>query len=123
MNIETINKSNTKLFNLKGDFTITSLQDFQDAVFPALEESLNALGIDMSAVSFIDSSGIGKLVQIANLCKKKNIKFSLIDIQGRVLQLLKAVRLGFLRQAVISKTESAVAFRLQKLVFACHISS
>ncbi len=93
MNIEVINKESTKLFHLSGDFTITSLQDFQDSVFPALDEQLTTIGINMEDVNFIDSSGIGKLVQVANLAKGKNIKFYLIDIQGRVLQLLKSVRL------------------------------
>jgi anti-anti-sigma factor len=93
MNIETVNKNNIKIFYLKGDFTITSLQEFQDNVFPALDEPIEILGIDMAEVSFIDSSGIGKLVQITNLSKNKNKKLYLIDIQGRVLQLLKSVRL------------------------------
>jgi anti-anti-sigma factor len=93
MNIETISRNNTKLYYLKGDFTITSLQDFQDNVFPVLNEPIEILGINMAEVSFIDSSGIGKLVQIANLSKGKNIKMFLIDIQGGVFQLLKSVRL------------------------------
>ena len=93
MNIETIDKGSIKLFHLIGDFTITSLQEYQDSVFPALNEPIETIGIDMSEVHFIDSSGIGKLVQTANLSKGKNIKLYLIDIQSRVFQLLKSVRL------------------------------
>ncbi len=94
MNIDIIDKNNTSYISLKGDFTIASLQDFQDTVFPVLEDpNIQVIGINISGVHFIDSSGIGKFVQVVNIAKQKKIQFYLVDIQDKVFQSFKSVRL------------------------------
>ena len=65
--------------------------------------------IDLSKIDFLDSSGLGALVQTAKECKKLKLKFSVIG-NSRVGQTIKLVRLGeFL------KLESTLENALQKL--------
>ena len=49
--------------------------------------------IDLTKIDFLDSSGLGALVQTAKECKKLKLKFSVIG-NSRVNQTIKLVRLG-----------------------------
>ncbi len=65
--------------------------------------------IDLTKIDFLDSSGLGALVQTAKECKKLKLDFSVIG-NSRVVQTIKLVRLGdFL------KLEPTLENALQKL--------
>ncbi len=65
--------------------------------------------IDLTKIDFLDSSGLGALVQTAKACKKLKLDFSVIG-NSRVVQTIKLVRLGdFL------KLESTLENALQNL--------
>ena len=49
--------------------------------------------IDLSKIDFLDSSGLGALVQSAKECKKLKLGFSIVG-NSRVAQTIKLVRLG-----------------------------
>ena len=49
--------------------------------------------IDLSKIDFLDSSGLGALVQSAKECKKLKLGFSVVG-NSRVAQTIKLVRLG-----------------------------
>ncbi len=49
--------------------------------------------IDLSKIDFLDSSGLGALVQTSKECKKLKLSFSVVG-NSRVAQTIKLVRLG-----------------------------
>ena len=49
--------------------------------------------IDLAKIDFLDSSGLGALVQTAKECKKLKLGFSVVG-NSRVAQTIKLVRLG-----------------------------
>ena len=49
--------------------------------------------IDLSKIDFLDSSGLGALVQTAKECKKLKLRFSVVG-NSRDAQTIKLVRLG-----------------------------
>ena len=49
--------------------------------------------IDLTKIDFVDSSGLGALVQTAKECKKLKLGFSIVG-NSRVAQTIKLVRLG-----------------------------
>ena len=49
--------------------------------------------IDLAKIDFLDSSGLGALVQTAKQCKKMKLGFSVVG-NSRVSQTIKLVRLG-----------------------------
>ena len=49
--------------------------------------------VDLTKIDFLDSSGLGALVQTAKECKKQKIGFSVVG-NSRVAQTIKLVRLG-----------------------------
>ena len=64
--------------------------------------------MDLTKIDFLDSSGLGALVQTAKECKKLKILFSVVG-NSRVAQTIKLVRLGdFLN--LKSSLEEALTF-------------
>ena len=49
--------------------------------------------IDLTKIDFLDSSGLGALVQTGKECKKLKLGFSIVG-NSRVAQTIKLVRLG-----------------------------
>ena len=49
--------------------------------------------LDLTKIDFLDSSGLGALVQTAKECKKSKLGFSVVG-NSRVAQTIKLVRLG-----------------------------
>ena len=49
--------------------------------------------IDITKIDFVDSSGLGALVQTAKECKKLKLGFAVVG-NSRVAQTIKLVRLG-----------------------------
>ena len=64
--------------------------------------------LDLTKIDFLDSSGLGALVQTAKECKKLKLDFSVVG-NSRVAQTIKLVRLGdFLN--LNSSLEEALTF-------------
>ena len=64
--------------------------------------------IDLTKIDFLDSSGLGALVQTAKECKKLKLGFSVVG-NSRVAQTIKLVRLGdFLN--LMSSLDDAISF-------------
>jgi anti-sigma B factor antagonist len=49
--------------------------------------------IDLSAVTYIDSSGVASLVEGYQTAKKQNLKFGLVGVSKAVLSVLQLARL------------------------------
>ena len=82
-------------------FTIVALSGEVDLHYSpqAREQILRCLGdknnvlVDLSAVEYIDSSGIASLVEGYQLARNNNLKFGLIDVSNPAMQVLQLARL------------------------------
>ena len=57
-----------------------------------LEKNKNIL-IDLSLVTYIDSSGVASLVEGYQIAKKQSLKFGLIGVSDAAMSVLKLARL------------------------------
>ena len=80
------------VFTFKGQLDAFSEKQFKSFVTNNLKNELPFL-IDLTKIDFLDSSGLGALVQTAKECKKLKLNFSVVG-NSRVAQTIKLVRLG-----------------------------
>ena len=85
-------KTNIIVFTFKGQLDAFSEKQFKTFVTNNLNNDL-PLVIDLTKIDFLDSSGLGALVQTAKECKKLKLGFSVVG-NSRVAQTIKLVRLG-----------------------------
>mgnify|MGYP001190801189 CR=1 FL=1 len=70
-----------------------SEKQFKNFITSTLQKNKMPFVIDLTKIDFLDSSGLGALVQTAKECKKLKLSFSVIG-NSRVVQTIKLVRLG-----------------------------
>ena len=80
------------VFAFKGQLDAFSEKQFKNFVTNNLKIDLPFV-IDLTKIDFLDSSGLGALVQTAKECKKSKRGFSVVG-NSRVAQTIKLVRLG-----------------------------
>ena len=85
-------KTNIIVFTFKGQLDAFSEKQFKTFVTNNFKNQLPFI-IDLTKIDFLDSSGLGALVQTAKECKKLKLKFSIVG-NSRVAQTIKLVRLG-----------------------------
>ena len=86
-------KANIIVFTFKGQLDSFSEKQFKSFITNNLKNAPLPFVIDLSNIDFLDSSGLGALVQTSKECKNLKIDFSVVG-NSRVAQTIKLVRLG-----------------------------
>lgn len=86
-------KTDIIVFTFKGQLDAFSEKQFKTFITNTLKKDPKSLVIDLSKIDFLDSSGLGALVQTSKECKNLKIGFSVVG-NSRVSQTIKLVRLG-----------------------------
>ena len=84
-------KTNIIVFTFKGQLDAFSEKQFKTFVTDNLNNNMSFV-LDLSKIDFLDSSGLGALVQTAKECKKLKLGFSVVG-NSRVSHTIKLVRL------------------------------
>ena len=66
---------------------------FRDELLEKIDKGVTEVGIDLSELTYIDSTGLGVLITIHKRVKEKNGKILITGAQGMVEQLFKRTRL------------------------------
>jgi len=77
---------------LTGDVDLSCSPDARKTILDCLKGGRHTL-VDLSAVSYIDSSGVASLVEGFQTAKKKSLKFGLIGVSEAALSVLELARL------------------------------
>ncbi|NCJ07002.1 anti-sigma factor antagonist [Synechococcales cyanobacterium C] len=100
-------RDNYQLFRLTGLLDAFSEPVFRKVLNKYIEDGPINVILDLSKIDFIDSSGLGVLVQLAKQAQTANGTFQIVT-NPRVTQTVKLVRLeGFL--ALQTDVETAIA--------------
>ncbi len=87
------------MFHFTGQLDAYSEKQFITYLSDVLQTNNSSIVIDLTNIDFLDSSGLGALVQIAKQCNEAKRLFTIIG-NPRVVQTIKLVRLeGFLNLA------------------------
>ncbi len=80
------------VFHFTGQLDAYSEKQFITYVVDVLQTNNSSMVLDLSNIDFLDSSGLGALVQIAKQCQDSKRSFSIVG-NPRVGQTIKLVRL------------------------------
>tara|TARA_Y100001968_G_C19453652_1_gene770569 strand:- start:12394 stop:12729 length:336 start_codon:yes stop_codon:yes gene_type:complete len=80
------------VFNFTGQLDAFSEKQFKNYIEDVLKTNSSSVVFDLNKIDFLDSSGLGALVQIAKTCNEAKRSFRLVG-NARVLQTIKLVRL------------------------------
>jgi anti-anti-sigma factor len=87
-------KNNYQLFRLTGLLDAFSEPTFRKTLDKCIDEGPNHIILDLSKIEFLDSSGLGALVQLVKKAQSDPLKGTLqVVSNARVTQTVKLVRL------------------------------
>lgn len=92
MQVSVKNNKNFNVLSLDGEVDLYESPKAREKILDCLRSDVSLL-VDLSAVSFIDSSGIANLVEGLQLAKEKKLVFALVSVSNAVFQVLKLARL------------------------------
>jgi len=92
MNYAVRNEDGYAVIELTGDVDLSCSPDARATILSCLADARNVL-VDLSKVTYIDSSGVASLVEGYQTAKKKKLKFGLVGVSDAALNVLKLARL------------------------------
>ena len=104
--IESEERDGVVLIRLSGEVDLSWSQQVRHAVLAALETE-TAVGVELSQVSYIDSSGIAALVEGFQSARARGSRFALVAVSDAVRAVLELARLD--RVFLIVPDSSAIA--------------
>ncbi|HEV2350575.1 MAG TPA: STAS domain-containing protein [Terriglobia bacterium] len=81
---------NGRILKLVGPLTITTMFDFRDT-FRA-ETSAQSVILDMTDVPYVDSAGMGSIVNAHVSCANHGRRLALVGVADRIMTMLKVTR-------------------------------
>lgn len=92
MAYQTREKGGYSIVELSGEVDLSCSSEARKIILEQLDADRNLL-VDLSQVSYIDSSGIASLVEGFQTAKKKSLNFGLIAVSDAALSVLQLARL------------------------------
>jgi anti-sigma B factor antagonist len=93
MSVSNIKEEQGKIvIALAGDIDLENAGEVRKALLNSLKQKKDLL-IDLSAVSYIDSSGIASLVEGLQVARKQKNELSLVSVSPRAMRVLELARL------------------------------
>lgn len=83
----------TYIVDVKGEMDLYNAHQLKELVNKMLEKKINSFVINMEAVEYIDSSGVGSLIAICNTLKKQSAKLAISGVHGSVKKVIELTKL------------------------------
>jgi anti-anti-sigma factor len=80
----------TRILRLVGPLTLRNLFKFQEELQQGLKPSLAIL--DLTGVPYMDSAGMGALINYYVHCEKNSIRMTVAGVSSRVMELFKLTK-------------------------------
>ena len=92
MEYSTRTEAGYKILELSGEIDLNLSPQARKQILALLKEGYDLL-VDLSAVEYIDSSGVASLVEGYQVAKSENLRFGLIGVSNAAMQVLQLARL------------------------------
>ena len=94
MVIEQIKKNSGTLLLIKGNIDYKDTADFKNELKKIALESSGSIDVDLSEVTYLDSSGIGALLVLWKLLKKSSREFHIVNCSKSVQNIIELTSLS-----------------------------
>jgi len=92
MQHETREERGSLIVQLQGDVDLEQSPRAREILLDCVERGRSVL-VDLSGVTYIDSSGVASLVEAFQQAKKKGVRFALVSVNPAALRVLQLARL------------------------------
>ena len=89
MNIDVTEDDATVTIIVNGDIEMMTIKSFKQKLFEIGQDIDKDIEIDLSNVDYIDSSGVGVLISLLKLQKKKGRNLMINKVSSKVMNVLK----------------------------------
>jgi anti-anti-sigma factor len=89
MNIDIIEDDSTLGVKISGDIDMLTIKDFKHKMLDIAQTVDKNFIFDLEDVKYIDSSGIGVLISISKILKKKGKTLKISKVSGKVKTILE----------------------------------
>ena len=93
LNIEQEQSPEESLIRVSGEVDLYSSPELRKTILKTVPSARGAVAIDLSGVTYIDSSGVATLVEGLRSARKADTEFILVSPSAAVLQVLQLARL------------------------------
>ncbi|MDE3840717.1 anti-anti sigma factor [Bacillus methanolicus] len=107
MTIEVEDKESLVEVKVSGEIDAYTAPQLREKLFPISEKAGIEMIVDLSEVSYMDSTGLGVFVGVFKKVRSNNGKFQLIGLSGRLKRLFKITGLADIIE-INSKIEGGV---------------
>lgn len=101
---------NISILKISGDITLYNAGELKQKINQLMSEGVLRIVLDLSGVAFIDSSGIGAMISVKTLLKKKGGDIKLSNAGDTVKSVFTLTRLNQIFDFRESAEEAAAAF-------------
>jgi len=89
MNIDVTEDESVVTITVNGDIEMMTIKSFKQKLFEVGQDMDKDIEIDLSNVDYIDSSGVGVLISLLKLQKKKGRNLMINRVSSKVMNVLK----------------------------------
>ena len=89
MDIQVNEENDVVKITVNGDIEMMTIKNFKEKLFEIGHNMDKNIEIDLSSVDYIDSSGVGVLISLLKLQKKKGKELFIRKVSPKVLNVLK----------------------------------
>jgi anti-sigma B factor antagonist len=108
MNLSLRTSENTRIVDITGDVDLRGTPQLRKLLFEALKESPKVV-INLTAIRYIDSSGIAALIEALNESRRLKREFVLYGMNQRVLEVFKLTHVIQIFQIVETEEQALSA--------------
>jgi anti-sigma B factor antagonist len=85
--VETAERSGANVLTLRGEIDVYTAPQLRQAIVDVVDRGATNLIVDMAQVDFLDSTGLGVLVEGLKRIKAKDGSLSIVATQGKILKI------------------------------------
>jgi anti-sigma B factor antagonist len=113
MRIEERTVGDVVIVKARGDITLNAGSDvlLRDKIRSLLQQGRTSIVLDLGDVSYVDSAGLGQLVQVFATTRKAGGSLKLLNITKRLVDLLVVTKLLTVFESYDTEADAIASFR------------